>query len=255
MNFISMLSIEFKKIRRSKILPLFLAASVILWLPSVLNADTNFKMQAEGILPEYNFLIQGFLGISWFMFPASIIVSTVLINQTERSNNGILKMLALPVSTARLCLAKFLMLLVLAAVQIIIMAGVYYISAAIASNIQNYNFILPPLFVFKEAALLLISAIPMAALFWLLSICIKTPVFSIGTGFIMVVPSVLVINTKAWFAYPVSYPFYIITAEYSKLASGISTIKVQLVPWLLAAFLITVSCLVLSCVCFGRSYR
>ena len=125
MSFISILSIEFKKIRRSKILPLFLLASVILWLPSVFNADINFKMQAEGILPEYNFLIQGFLGISWFMLPASIIVSTVLINQTERSNNGILKMLALPVSTTWLCLAKFLVLLVLAAAQVIIMAGVY----------------------------------------------------------------------------------------------------------------------------------
>lgn len=255
MNFISMLGIEFKKIRRSKILLLLLMASVILWLPSIFNADVNFKMQAEGILPEYNFLIQGLLGISWFMFPASIIVSTVLINQTERSNNGILKMLALPVSTTWLCLAKFLVLLVLAAAQIIIMIGVYYIGAAIASNTQDYNFILPPLFVFKEAALLFVSAIPMAALFWLLSVCIKTPVFSIGTGFIMVVPSVLVINTKAWFAYPVSYPFYVITAEYSKLASGISTTEVQLVPWLFTAFLITVSCLVLSCICFGRSYR
>lgn len=255
MNFISLIGIEFKKIRRSKILFILLAASVILWIPSILNSDINFKMQAEGILPEYNFLIQGFLGISWFMFPASIIVSTVLINQTERSNNGILKMLALPVSTTWLCLAKFLVLLVLAAAQVIVMAGVYYIGAAIASNTQDYNFILPPLFVFKESALLFISAIPMAALFWLLSICIKTPVFSIGSGFIMVVPSVLVINTKAWFAYPVSYPFYVITTEYSKLASGIDTTKIQLIPWIPVAFLITVFCIVLSCMCFGRSYR
>ena len=59
MNFISLLSIEFKKIRRSQILPVLFVASVILWAPSVINADMNFKMQAEGISPENNFLIQG----------------------------------------------------------------------------------------------------------------------------------------------------------------------------------------------------
>ncbi|MCX4328112.1 MAG: ABC transporter permease [Lachnospiraceae bacterium] len=255
MNFISLIGIEFKKIRRSKILFILLAASVILWIPSILNSDINFKMQAEGILPEYNFLIQGFLGISWFMFPASIIVSTVLINQTERSNNGILKMLAMPVSTSMLCLAKFIVLSVLAAAQIFMMVVIYYISAAIASNIEDYNFMLPPLFVFKEAGILLISAIPMAALFWLLSVCIKTPVFSIGTGLAAVVPSVLIINTKIWFAYPVSYPFYIITAEYSKLSENMDTAEIQLVPWLPVAVLITVFCLAVSCIYFGHSER
>ena len=55
-----------------------------------------FGMQAEGISPENNFFIQGFMAMSWFMFPASMVVGTVLLNQTERMNKGILKMLALP---------------------------------------------------------------------------------------------------------------------------------------------------------------
>lgn len=255
MNFISLLSIEFKKIRRSQILPVLFVASVILWAPSVINADMNFKMQAEGISPENNFLIQGFLGISWFMFPASIIVCTVLINQTERKNNGILKMLAMPISTSKLCLAKFIVLFVLAAAQIFIMTVIYYISAAVASNMQDYNFMLPPLFVLKEAGLLLISAIPMAALFWLLSVCIKTPVFSIGAGLVAIVPSVLIINTKVWFAYPVAYPFYVITSEYGKLSENMDTAEIQLVPWLPVAILITVFCLSVSCLYFGHSER
>ena len=105
MNFLSLVGMEFKKIKRSKILFILLAATVILWMPSILNAHINFEMQAEGISPENNFFIQGFMGMAWFMFPASMVVGTVLISQTERTNKGILKMLALPISTAKLCLA------------------------------------------------------------------------------------------------------------------------------------------------------
>ena len=139
-------------------------------------------MQAEGISPENNFLIQGFMGMAWFMFPASMVVSTVLLNMTERSNKGILKMLSLPIATTQLCLAKFVVLLALAAFQILMTVGMYFVSAGIVSQTQDYNFILQPLFVFKEAGLIFVSAIPMLAFFWLLSVCIQTPIFSIGIG-------------------------------------------------------------------------
>ena len=125
MNFLSLVGIEFKKTKRSKILFILLVATVILWIPSILNAHMNFEMQAEGISPENNFFIQGFMGMAWFKFPASMVVGTVLLSQTERMNKGILKMLALPVSTARLCLAKFVVWLALAAAQIFMMTGMY----------------------------------------------------------------------------------------------------------------------------------
>lgn len=255
MSFISLLGVEFKKIRRSKILFLLFVATIILWLPSILNADINFQMQAEGITPEYNFLIQGFLGMSWFMFPASMVVTTVLLNQTERNNNGILKMLALPINTAKLCFAKFTILFILSAIQIIMTIGMYYLSAAIVTQTQNYNFILPPLFVLKEAGFLLISAIPMLAFFWLLSVCIQTPIFSIGIGLASIVPSVVMINTKFWFVYPMDYPFFMITAEYGKLATNLSTSQVELLPWLPIAFAVTVICLIISCFRFGQAER
>ena len=134
MSFLSLVGVEFKKIKRSKIFLILFAATVILWIPSILNADMNFNMQAEGISPENNFFIQGFMGMAWFMFPASMVVGTVLLSQTERTNKGILKMLALPISTVKLCLAKFVVLLALAASQILMMVGMYYISAAIVTS-------------------------------------------------------------------------------------------------------------------------
>ncbi|MDE5817812.1 MAG: ABC transporter permease [Lachnospiraceae bacterium] len=255
MNFSSLLGVELKKIKRSKILLILLIATVILWIPSTLNAHMNFGMQAEGVSPENNFFIQGFMGMSWFMFPASMVVGTVLLSQTERTNKGILKMLALPISTTKLCLAKFIVLLALAATQILMMTGMYYISAAICSRTQDYCFILSPLFVAKEIGLLFLSAIPMIAFFWMLSVCIQTPIFSVGIGLASIVPSVLIINTKIWFAYPMSYPFFVITSEYGKLAANLDTAQVELIPWIPVAIVITVICLGISCIRFGQAER
>ena len=131
MNFLTLVSVEWRKIRRSRILLILGIAVVMLWIPSVLNAHLNFEMQAEGISPEHNFLIQGLLGMAWFMFPASMVVGTVLLAQTERGGHGILRMLALPVSTGMLCMAKYIVLLILAAIQMAMMTGMYYLSAEI----------------------------------------------------------------------------------------------------------------------------
>ena len=255
MSFLSLVGVELKKIRRSKILLILAVAAVILWIPSILNAEMNFGMQAGGISPENNFFIQGFLGMAGFMFPASMVVGTVLLSQTERANKGILKMLALPISTAKLCMAKFVVLLTLAAAQIFMMTGMYYIGAAISSGTQDYNFILPPLFVLKEIGLIFLSSIPMIAFFWMLSVCIQTPIFSIGVGLASIVPSVLIINTKAWFACPMAYPFFVITSEYGKLAENIDTVQVEQIPWIPVAVVITIICLGISCLRFGQAER
>ena len=65
----------------------------------------------------------------------------------------------------------------------------------------------------------------------------------------------LIINTKAWVLYPVSYPFFVITAEYGKLAEHLTTAQVKLFPWIPAALAITAICLLISCLRFGRSER
>lgn len=256
MSFLSLIHIEFHKIRRSKILLILLTAAVFLWLPAIFHAGVNFKTSADfGILPENNFLIQGFLGMSWFMFPSAMVVCTVLIQQTERTCHGILKMLALPVNTAKLCLAKFVVLLCLAALQIVMTVGMYYISAAIVSHTQNYPFILPLSFVLQESGLVFFASIPMLTFFWLISICIRTPIFSISISLASIVPSVLIINTKLWFAYPMAYPFFVITNEYGRLASAMDHSDVDFTPLLIVALSTSALCLFLSCLCFGKSER
>ena len=59
-------------------------------------------------------------------------------------------MLSLPISTVKMCLAKFTVLIMLAAVQMVMAIGAYYASAAIATGMQDYNFVLDPLYVCKN---------------------------------------------------------------------------------------------------------
>ena len=215
MNFLSLVGVELKKIRRSKILLILLIPVIMMWIPSIINADMNFDLRGIPITPENNFFIQGFMGMVWFMIPASLVICTVLLNQTERSNKGILKMLSLPISTTKLCLAKFTVLILLAAFQMVMSIGAYYICAAIVTHTQDYNFILEPLYVCKNVCSIYAAAIPMAAVYLAVSTLIQSPIFSVGIGLASIVPSVLMINTKIWFAYPMSYPFYLIMVAYT----------------------------------------
>ena len=51
------------------------------------------------------------------------------------------------------------------------------------------------------------------------------------------------------------YPFYVMTAEYGKLASRLSTWEVDLVPWIPVAVLMTLLFLAIACFFFGRAER
>ena len=213
MNFFSLIHIELKKIRRSKILLILLIPVIMMWIPGMINADMSFDVRGIPITPEKNYFIQGFMGMVWFMIPASLVICTVLLTQTERSQGGILKMLSLPVNTARLCLAKFAVLVLLSFVQMIMTICAYYVSAAAVSWLQDYDFILDPLFVCGNAVSIYAAAIPMTAIFWMVAILVQPPVFSVGIGLASIVPSVLIINTKIWFTYPMSYPFYLLMVQ------------------------------------------
>lgn len=222
---------------------------------SIINADMNFDLRGIPITPENNFFIQGFMGMVWFMIPASLVICTVLLNQTERSNKGILKMLSLPISTTKLCLAKFTVLILLAAFQMVMSIGAYYICAAIVTHTQDYNFILEPLYVCKNVCSIYAAAIPMAAVYLAVSTLIQSPIFSVGIGLASIVPSVLMINTKIWFAYPMSYPFYLIMVAYGRAAEGVYETQIAWLPWLPVAVGITILALVVSCMRYGASER
>ena len=255
MNIFTLTAVEFKKIKRSKILLILIAATVILWFPNTLNADLNFDMSDIGISPENSFFIQGFMGMAWFIYPAVMVVTTVILVQTERTNHGILKMLALPVGTPLLCLAKFIVLAVTAAAFILFMTAGYYTAAAAAGALNDYSFILAPDYVLPFAGKLYLASLPMLSVFWLIAVCISTPIFSVGAGLVSIVPSVLINNTKVWFLYPMGYPFYLVMKEYGEVAENIGKSPLDLIPWIPVSVGITLICLLISCLYFGRAER
>ena len=255
MNLFTLTAVEFKKIKRSKIVLILIAATVILWFPNVLNADLNFDMSDIGISPENSFFIQGFMGMAWFIYPAVMVVTTVILVQTERTNRGILKMLALPVCTPLLCLAKFIVLAVAAGAFVLFMTGGYYIAAVCAGALNDYSFILAPGYVLPIAGKLYLASLPMLSVFWLIAVCISTPIFSVGAGLVSIVPSVLINNTKVWFLYPMGYPFYLVMKEYGEVAENIGKSPLNLIPWIPVSVGITLICLLISCLYFGRAER
>lgn len=255
MNFFTLIQIEFQKIKRSKILLLLVIPVFMMWIPSILNADMNFDTQGIPITPEHNFFIQGFMGMVWFMIPATLIICTVLLRQNEHSNHGILKMLALPISGPALCLAKFIVLILLSFVQMFLLIIAYYISAAAASAILDYTLLLPPLPVFHAVFGFYLAVIPMAAIFWMLAVLVASPIFQIGIGLASIVPSVLLINTKIWFAYPMCYPFYLLMIEYGRAAEGVYQTSIDWMPWIPIAIAMTFIALFIACLRFGYAER
>ena len=245
--------IELIKIRRSRIFWILLIPAVMMWIPSALNADVSFRVSDINISPEHNFFIQGFMGMAWFMLPAALIICTVLLNQTERTNKGFLKMLSLPVSTGRLCLAKFLVMLLLMTIQMLLTIVFYYAGALLASRLENYDFVLELPYVVHAAAMIYLAVIPMAAIFWMLAVLIRTPIFSAGICLASVVPSVLMLNTRFWAFYPMDYPFYMLMTEYGKQAEEIFTTEIEWIPMLPVSLVVTALCLGIACARFGKA--
>ena len=255
MNLIRLMKIEIRKLKRSKIGLILLIPVLLVWISGIMNADMNFEMQAEGISPENNFFIQSFLGYVWFILPSSLVVITVLMTQTERGNNGILKMLSLPVSGAALCLSKFCTILLVMGMEVAFITAGYFPAAWIASRKWEYDFLIEPGYVLQIAALLFLISIPMAAIYWMLAILFHNTVAAVGVGLATVVPIVLAINTKAWFAYPMCYPMMLITSKMHELATNMGTFSIRLIPWIPIAIAATLAALTLSCTLFGRAER
>lgn len=247
LGLLSLLQVELIKIRRSRIFWILLIPAVMMWLPSAMNADINFVMNSYEVSPEYNFFIQGYMGMAWFMIPATLIICNVLLHQTEKLHRGLLKCLSLPVSTGKMCLAKFLVTVLLTVVQLVLSGASYYGAAALASRLYEYDFVLPLSYVCRAAALIYLAALPMAAVFWMVSVLIQTPIFSVGLGLASIVPSVLMLNTKFWCWYPMDYPFYMLMTEYGRIAPEVYDSKVQLLPLLPVGIGVTLISLAIAC--------
>ena len=105
MSFLDLLKIEFMKVKRSKIVPLIFIAPLLVVVSGVANLSNYFTPEYTNAWPAM--FIQSVLVYAYYLLPFSMIVVCVMIAGRETGNNGILKMLALPVSRCALSIAKF----------------------------------------------------------------------------------------------------------------------------------------------------
>ena len=250
MSFLELLGIEFMKVKRGKIVPLIFIAPLLVVASGVANLHSYFT-------PEYTnawaaMFIQSALVYSYYLLPFSMIVVCVMIAGREAGNNGILKMLALPVSRYALSAAKFCVLLFFLFMEMVVFLVVFVIAGLIATGSTGITETLPIMYLLKWCAGLFLTMLPSVATMWAITVLFDKPLLSVGLNLFLVIPGVLVANTPLWIAYPYCYSGYLVSCSlHDFTTTGVST-GFELFPFLPCAVLIFALVLCVAVTGFGK---
>lgn len=250
MSFFELLKIEFIKVKRGRIIPLIFIAPLLVVASGVANLQAYFS-------PEYTdawaaMFIQSALVYAYYLLPLSMIVVCVMIAGRETGNNGILKMLALPVSRYALSAAKFCVLLFYLFMELVVFLGVFVITGLIATNSAGITEALPVLYLLKWCAGLFLTMLPGVATMWAITVLFEKPLRSVGLNLLLVIPGVLAANTPLWAVYPYCYSGYLVSCSlHDFTAEGMNT-GFHLFPFLPCAILIFALALTVAITCFGK---
>lgn len=250
MSFVELLKIEFSKVKRGKIIPLIFIAPLLVVVSGVANLHSY-------LTPEYTnawaaMFIQSALVYSYYLLPFSMIVVCVMIAGRETQNNGILKMLALPVSRYALSAAKFCVLLFYLFMEMVVFLVVFIIAGLIATNSTGITEALPIMYLLKWCAGLFLTMLPSVATMWAITVLFDKPLLSVGLNLLFVIPGVLIANTPLWLAYPYCYSGYLVSCSLNDFtAAGVST-GFELFPFLPCAIVIFALVLYIAVMRFGK---
>lgn len=250
MSFLELLKIEFIKVKRGKIIPLIFIAPLLVAASGVANLQNYFS-------PEYTnawaaMFIQSALVYAYYLLPLSMIVVCVMIAGRETGNNGILKMLAMPVSRYALSAAKFCVLLFYLFMEMVVFLVVFVITGLIAAKGTGITETLPIMYLLKWCAGLFLTMLPSVATMWAITVLFEKSLLSVGLNLLLVIPGVLVANTPLWVVYPYCYSGYLVSCSlHDFTAAGIHT-AFNLFPFLPYAILIFALVLTVAITRFGK---
>lgn len=250
MRFFGLLRIEFQKVRRSGIVPL-------LFIAPVLVVSSGVASLSRYLTPEYTdawpaMFIQSALVYAYYLLPFSMIVVCVMIAGRETGNNGILKMLALPVSRRALSLAKFCVLVWYLFLEMVVFLAVFAAAGTVAVRTMGVEEAMPLADLPRWSGGIFLTMLPCAAAMWAITVVFEKPLFSVGLNLLLVIPGVLVANTPLWVAYPYCYSGYLVSCSlhgFTAAGGGEAFSLFPFLPWALAVFGLA---LALAAVCFGR---
>ena len=231
-------------------IPLIFIAPLLVTASGVTNLQSYFS-------PEYTnawaaMFIQSALVYAYYLLPLSMIVVCVMIAGRETGNNGILKMLALPVSRQALSAAKFCVLLFYLLMEMVVFLVVFMITGFIATRGAGITEALPIMYLFKWCVGLFLTMLPCLAAIWAITVLFEKPLLSVGLNLFLVIPGVLVANTPLWIAYPYCYSGYLVSCSLHDFTAEGSSTGFNLFPFLPYAILIFVLILSTAVACFGK---
>lgn len=251
MSFFELLKIEFMKVKRSKIVPLIFIAPLLVVASGIANLSQYFT-------PEYTnawsaMFIQSALVYAYYLLPFSMIVVCVMIAGRETGNNGILKMLALPINRYSLSIAKFCVLVFYLFMEMIVFFAVFVIAGTVATNSMGVTETMPVLYLIKWCIGLFLTMLPCVATMWAITVLFDKPLFSVGLNMLLVIPSVLIANTPVWIAYPYCYSGYLVSCSlHDFTADSANLFSFTLFPFLPIATAVFVLVLSIAVTKFGK---
>lgn len=250
MSFFELLHIEFIKVKRGKMLPLIFTAPLLVVVSGVANLQNFFS-------PEYTnawaaMFIQSALVYAYYLLPFSMIVVSIMIAGRETQNNGILKMLALPVSRYAVSAAKFCVLLFYLFMEMAVFLVIFVIAGLIATNNTGITEALPIMYLLKWCVGLFLTMLPSVATIWAITVLFEKPLLSVGLNLLLVIPSVLVANTPLWIIYPYCYSGYLVSCSLHDFTTKGASTGFNLFPFLPCAILIFVLVLIMAVIRFGK---
>ncbi|MEL7607268.1 ABC transporter permease [Sedimentibacter saalensis] len=250
MNFLELLKIEFMKVKRSNIIPLIFVAPLLVVASGIANLSSYFTPEYTNAWPAM--FIQSALVYAYYLLPFSMIVVCVMISGRETQNNGMLKMLALPISRYMLSLAKFCVLMFYLFMEMVVFLVVFMIAGLIATSSMGITETLPVLYLLKWCAGLFLTTLPCLATMWAITVLFDNPLLSVGLNLLLVIPGVLVANTPFWIAYSYCYSGYLVSCSLHDFTASSPDTAFSLIPFLPCAILIFVLVLVLAVTQFGK---
>lgn len=250
MSFCELLTIEFIKVKRSKIMPLIFIAPLLVVASGVASLQSY-------LTPEYThawaaMFIQSALLYAYYLLPLSMIIVCVMIAGRETAHNGMLKMLALPINRYALSTAKFCVLLFYLLMEVVVFFVVFVVAGLIAAGSTGMSETLPVLYLVHWCCVLFVTMVPSLAGMWAITVLFEKPLASIGLNILLVIPGILAANTPLWVVYPYCYSGYAVSRALHAAGVMGAGDGVPLFPFVLCAFVISAVALWVAIMRFGK---
>ena len=250
MSFLELLKIEFMKVKRSKIVPLIFIAPLLVVASGVANLSRYFTPEYTNAWPAM--FIQSALLYAYYLLPFSMIVVCVMIAGRETGNNGILKMLALPVSRYALSIAKFCVLTFYLFMEMVVFLAVFVIAGTVATSTMGVTEALPILYLLKWCVGLFLTMLPCMGTMWAITVLFDKPLLSVGLNLLLVIPGILVSATPFWIIYPYCYSGYLVSCSLHDFTVNSNIRTLSIFPFMPIAILVFVIVLVIAVTQFGK---